>query len=1429
MPQKLFSILLLYCGILCFGQVEPFVDIKDALGRDRWDADCGNQFKAKHILNLSASYSKIGFTDIYKVAESKSAPRAFNSGMPLNMQPRDNNKFVKKIDIGFDFCFFDKKYSQVVIGTNGTVTFDDTLLGSINFPAFSESNPHRQLPVNSIFGIMQAMEFNASEGSDIYYETVGTAPRRQLIINYYNAKMFYNGINTACEDLRSSSQIVLHEGTNIIEVFIDKKPAFCPDSKFPTSLVGIIDSFGKLGYSPAGRNTGNWQAENEKWAFVPIGQRFFRGLEIQPTIEWFDSSGKRLDNTSKDVFFNSYQPYFIGIKNPKKNEVITVKLTHNICGFNYVVTDEFPINFSVDHPIPLDIYEVICRPTTVNLSDYISKLTPQQISYFNFRFYRTLAEAESGIGNGEQTVDISKKEIFYVRIENKSNPSCYDVAVLKLLLPSVAMACKAKEKNYKLSDFTSQILDEDYVGTVDYYLSDTGGVPVTHMDLTEGMNFWIKVKECDNRIGPVKVKLVDGPVVNPSFTFRKAICDNNYDGQEPYSVIRSEVEALITSESNIKIEYFLTYDLALSGYEGSSDMVLKEEFQKLFAKVINRTTKCFSIVEVNLDITFIKIKVASTIVNNICFDGTEDVTLDFKQAGLYTDSAVEGTVDSIRFYLESNDAMEGNDNNLQYYTITDDIKPSQNYILKKFFVRFDRGDCFVVREMEVYLVHSKPKSQITVCDLKNDGKEKIVLEDYIKKFIDRDPLLEVKMYSDSAYSQEITELEMTTASQTIYVEFIWKGKFINTSRCFSRYPVQLVLTPVPAINENPIVVFRDNECDNNANGYEIYDLSTLEHQIHPGDRTGIFFQYFKDADYIIEMRKEEYKNFKVGEEEKTVYVRVGNKFSDDMENCYSYTQIKIKYNFNNDPIKVNPAKIEQCSTGDLLTFELDKAMPQLFNQSQNTQNFADLTVKYYEKYDASKETVSNEISKIYGVGRSNARVYAEFRSIKNGCYSIAPIDLITYLPPFARTPVLEYCKHIGVNLSDYYGRTLLGSSFDPTAQYIYTFYLEDPKINPLAKEIDKNVIFNPQNGQRIWYKVEIVTVVQSSCADYGFIDFQLNENEVPLSQYEYTLPLSQSPCDEGSDGRERVTTLANYLENEISGTDHSYAYYYNYPTEKISNPNDFLFDENTHEKIWILVSKPGFCPRLISAAIQLRKPPVFVMDKAPYYFCPSKTISVLDVDLSAIGVEKYEWRDPSGKIISTDKTLLDIGIAGRYSLTATHSNACSYTVYFEIKEKDVPKIDQLIATKNSYTIIASGDPTKTILYSIDGEHWTTSNYFGNLKPDTYTFYLKYENEDCEGYPRKGLILDLDKNIITPNGDGYNDFWTLEGLEVLQGSSQLQIFDRSQQLIYEENSSSRISWDGKIKGRPLPTSTYWYILNLPDGRSFTGYIVVKNRD
>ena len=84
------------------------------------------------------------------------------------------------------------------------------------------------------------------------------------------------------------------------------------------------------------------------------------------------------------------------------------------------------------------------------------------------------------------------------------------------------------------------------------------------------------------------------------------------------------------------------------------------------------------------------------------------------------------------------------------------------------------------------------------------------------------------------------------------------------------------------------------------------------------------------------------------------------------------------------------------------------------------------------------------------------------------------------------------------------------------------------------------------------------------------------------------------------------------------------------------------------------------------------------------------------------------------------------------------------------------------------------------------------------------------------------------NVITPNDDGINDEFKIQFIEFFSNSS-LVIFDRFGQEVFSSKNAGTMNWDGRKNGRNLPTSTYWYQIDVEEGNSRTGWILLKNRD
>lgn len=70
------------------------------------------------------------------------------------------------------------------------------------------------------------------------------------------------------------------------------------------------------------------------------------------------------------------------------------------------------------------------------------------------------------------------------------------------------------------------------------------------------------------------------------------------------------------------------------------------------------------------------------------------------------------------------------------------------------------------------------------------------------------------------------------------------------------------------------------------------------------------------------------------------------------------------------------------------------------------------------------------------------------------------------------------------------------------------------------------------------------------------------------------------------------------------------------------------------------------------------------------------------------------------------------------------------------------------------------------------------------------------------------------NSFSPNGDGINDTWSIEGLEAFPRAT-VQIFDRGGRKVFSTQGVTSIYWNGQVNGKPLPTGTYYYVVQLND--------------
>lgn len=116
----------------------------------------------------------------------------------------------------------------------------------------------------------------------------------------------------------------------------------------------------------------------------------------------------------------------------------------------------------------------------------------------------------------------------------------------------------------------------------------------------------------------------------------------------------------------------------------------------------------------------------------------------------------------------------------------------------------------------------------------------------------------------------------------------------------------------------------------------------------------------------------------------------------------------------------------------------------------------------------------------------------------------------------------------------------------------------------------------------------------------------------------------------------------------------------------------------------------------------------------------------------------------------------------------------------------------------------------------------------------YTVTLRINpGTNCEDVATQQVVTTRDyilqvtaPNIFTPNGDGMNDFFDIEGLSNCL-VYHLYIYNRWGDLMFESSGHSTMRWDGLSNHthKPVPEGVYYYVLQAPTLKDLIGTVTV----
>ncbi|MDP4265932.1 MAG: gliding motility-associated C-terminal domain-containing protein [Bacteroidota bacterium] len=267
----------------------------------------------------------------------------------------------------------------------------------------------------------------------------------------------------------------------------------------------------------------------------------------------------------------------------------------------------------------------------------------------------------------------------------------------------------------------------------------------------------------------------------------------------------------------------------------------------------------------------------------------------------------------------------------------------------------------------------------------------------------------------------------------------------------------------------------------------------------------------------------------------------------------------------------------------------------------------------------------------------------------------------------------------------------------------------------------------------------------------------------------------------------------------------------NIQSSNLKTPPPIKYNTFGEKTIFLQAQKGNGKPAYSTKVIYVRPNPAFYIKD---YDCSGyATLSSSFQD----SLNKYSWSTGATSDSITVKKPVSYSRndikSDNYSLQLVDRYGCKSANSIAVKGI-VNLIDTTVADGNSMTLDPGSYGTG---YSYK---WSTGEKTQTISvkdPGDYTVSVTYDSTGCSTENKWNIFTVT--NVITPNGDGKNDYLVIKSPNP-DAHRRLTIIDRWGRKIYSSENYLN-NWNAKDNTE----GTYFYILELPDGRSTKGIITV----
>ncbi|MBB6239669.1 gliding motility-associated-like protein [Pedobacter sp. AK013] len=197
-------------------------------------------------------------------------------------------------------------------------------------------------------------------------------------------------------------------------------------------------------------------------------------------------------------------------------------------------------------------------------------------------------------------------------------------------------------------------------------------------------------------------------------------------------------------------------------------------------------------------------------------------------------------------------------------------------------------------------------------------------------------------------------------------------------------------------------------------------------------------------------------------------------------------------------------------------------------------------------------------------------------------------------------------------------------------------------------------------------------------------------------------------------------------------------------------------------------------------------------------------------------------------------------LAGSYTLTPAGAVANNYSFNYVNGSLTINALPDIEISSSKGNSVSKGETLS--LTATGGNTYSWANANGiisgqntavlNIRPSQTTTYIVTARNTSGCSQSSSFTINIRddfqavkaNNILTPNGDGVNDLWTVANIDAYP-NNLVRVFDRAGRILFTQKGYNN-TWDGTVNGQALAEGTYYYIIDFgPEKLKQKGFITI----